>query len=88
MVATKLVMSTSTAVGVLSSFVVFPFASQIMRRMGGPIPCIVAGLSSYFVRYMVMAYAVVPWQMIALQLLQGMYGCSHVTRLIFSDFNF
>merc|ERR1712072_741995 len=69
--AKKVLMTISMAVGGSSSVILFPFSSQIIRRMGGPIPCIVVGIFSYFVRYMVMAYAVVPWQMISIQLLQG-----------------
>ena len=69
--ASKFLMTLSMAVGGSSSIILFPVSSQIIKLFGGPIPCIVIGIFSYFIRYMVMAYAVLPWQMISVQLLQG-----------------
>ena len=67
----KAMMSATMTTGGIASILIFPVTAKLIKIFGGPIPCIALGIFSYFVRFMLMSYAVAPWQMILLQLLQG-----------------
>ena len=71
MQASKITMTLAVVICTISELTVYPFSSDLIRLLRGPIPCIAIGIFSYFPRYMLMSYVVNPWLILPIQLLQG-----------------
>ena len=67
----KAIMAATMTTGGITAILIFPITGKLIKLFGGPIPCIALGIFSYFVRFVVMSYAVTPWEMLLPQVLNG-----------------
>ena len=69
--STKTLMSLTMVAAMASELIIYPFSSRIIMFCGGPIPCIILGIFSYFPRFMLISYCTNPWFMLPIQLFHG-----------------
>ena len=67
----KSIMAATMTTAGIAAILIFPVTGKLIKIFGGPIPCVALGIFSYFVRFMVMSYAVTPLEMMLPQLLHG-----------------
>ena len=69
MSGTKTTMGVCTATAILAETIMFPYCSKIIKILGGPIPAIIMGVFSYFVRFLLTSYVQNAWLILPIQLL-------------------
>ena len=83
--ASTTAMTLLVLVCVVSELILYTLSSKIITLLGGPIPCIVIGVFSYFPRYMLMSYISNPWWMLPVQLVHGVgLGLSWTAQMEYS----
>ena len=69
--ASSTAMTIVVQVCMISDFIFYPLSSRIIKLFGGPFPCIIIGIFSYFPRYVVISYISNQWLMVAINLVHG-----------------
>lgn len=70
--ASKTIMGLTIVVSSIAEIATFPFTSSLISTLGGPIPCIIIGVFSYFVRFLAISYIGNPWFVLLLQCLHAL----------------
>ncbi|XP_057290177.1 major facilitator superfamily domain-containing protein 6-like [Hydractinia symbiolongicarpus] len=66
--AAESIMGISIAIACLSEALIFPFASPIMGKLGGTVPCVIIGLFSISMRFIFFSIVHNPWFILPCQL--------------------